>query len=328
MKKLLLSLSALVILGLPKLMAQDTIPNLGFEIWTANTFSAGNAPDPNTGNASNGWWDFNVFSNSTFLGGSPITVFEGSTNPHQGLHYAEIVSNQMTLTSYGYLKKYGYNYARTNGLMFLAYLNVGFTGAVIKAGVPINNALKSFSFFYRYMPNGSDSCSCTIGMYHWNSVTSKRELIGGGFWSSPTRQTNWTMNTVPILYDSTSIPDTVFVLFSACKFDSANAPNKNDTLDIDAASIVLGVNNLTLENSQVHVYPNPANEQITVAVTSQIQATRVEVYDITGKLVNTYTMHNNSLTINTQPYSSGMYFYKLFDNTGTQLNTGKFSVVR
>ncbi len=329
MKKLLLSLSAIALLALPTVKAQ-TIPNLGFETWTPNTFSSGNAPDPNSGNATNGWWEFNVLSDA-LLGSSPITVFEGSSNPapFAGSHYAEIVSDSMSKTSYGYLKTYGYNYPRTNGFMFLAYFNVGLSGATIKAGVPFSGRLTSFSFNYRYVPNGSDSCSCTIGMFRWNATTHRRDLIGGGAWGSTATQTTWAPITVPVFYDSaTSMPDTVFILFSATKLDSANGPKRGDTLDVDNGSIVLGVNNVASENANVHVYPNPANNQVSLAVTSQLQASRVEVYDITGKLMGTYTMHNNLLTINTQQYNTGLYLYKMYDNTGAQLNVGKFSVVK
>jgi Secretion system C-terminal sorting domain len=327
MKKILLSLSALVILGAPKLMAQDTIPNLGWEIWTQNTYASG-AYDPNTGNGSNGWWEFNTF-NFALLGSSPVTVFEGSANPHpaQGSHYASIVSDTMSKTSYGYLKEYGFNYARTNGLMFLAYLNVGLSGATIKSGVPFSNQLQQFNFSYRYIPNGADSCSCTIALYHWNGTS--RTLLGGGYWSSNVKQTAWTTEQVPIHYlITTTMPDTIFIAFSACKLDSANGPQRGDTLDIDQGSLLLGVNNVYTDKDNVTVYPNPASTEINLAVKGNYQANVVEVYDITGKMVDTYSMHNNLLTINTQHYNSGLYFYRMYDEAGMQLNTGKFSVIK
>lgn len=327
MKKILLSLTALVLLALPKAKAQDTIPNLGFEIWTPNALVP-TANDPNTGNGSNGWWDFNIF-NFALIGGSPITVFEGSSAPapEQGKHYAEIVSDSMSKTSYGYLKAYGFDYARTNGLMFLAYLDAGLSGATIKIGIPFSNALKSFTFNYRYIPNGSDSCSCTIALYHWNGTS--RTLLGGAVWASDVKQTAWTPETVNIGYINTSfLPDTIVIAFSACKLDSANGPQRGDTLDIDGSSIVLGLNNVDAQKDNVTLYPNPASNQVNMSVKGNYQADKVEVYDITGKLVNTYSMHNNLLAINTQQYNSGLYFYRMYDDTGLQLNTGKFSVIK
>jgi hypothetical protein len=332
MKKLLLSLSALIILVSPKLMAQ-IIPNLGFETWTTNQYSQNNAPDPNGGNGTAGWWEFNVTS-SSFIGSSPLTVFKDSTAPapYSGKYCAKIVSNAMTTTTYSLVKGYGFKYPDTNGIMFTGYvdLNLSMLSATFKTGIPCNNQLKSYSFRYRYIPNGSDTASCTIAMYHWNSAAKNRTLLGGGIWVTSSTVTNWTDQSVPIYYYTDSIhvmPDTVLVIFSACSIYSK--PKMGDTLNIDSGNVVLGINNITsAENVRVNLFPNPASTQITLAVTSQIQANHIEVYDITGKLIDTYTMHNNLLTINTQQYNNGIYFYRMYDDTGMQLNVGKFSVIK
>ena len=92
--------------------------------------------------------------------------------------------------------------------------------------------------------------------------------------------------------------------------------------------LYLGINDVSAQRDNVTIYPNPANDAINLTVTGQFQANRVEVYDITGKAIGTYSINNNFLTINTQSYSSGLYLYKLFDKNGTQLNMGKFSVTR
>ncbi len=330
MKKLLLSLSALVILGLPKLSAQ-IIPNLGFETWSTNVI-APSAMDPNTGNGSSGWWDFNL-DNSALLGSSPITVFRGTTKPAPlaGSYYAQIVSDSMTPTTYAALAGYGFAYPQTNGLMLLAYINVNISmlTATIKTGIPCNNQLKSFAFNYQYLPNGTDTCSCTIGMYHFYPTLGKRVLIGGAVWKNNSKTTTWTPISMNINYDSTNVlPDTVLIVFSACTLYPGQSPKRHDTLDIDQGSVVLGINNVASEEAKVAVYPNPANSQVTLAVTNHVQASHIEVFDITGKIVGLYTMTNNKITINTTQYSTGLYLYKMYDNTGTQLNVGKFSVVK
>src|SRR5579863_16747 len=119
MKKLLLSLAALVILGLPKLSAQLINPD--FETWTDDPLIGHTAKDPNSGNGTSGWWDFN-FDNSSFLGSSPITVFQDSANPApENLHYcAKIVSQQMTHTTYQTLKSYNLPYDSINGILITA----------------------------------------------------------------------------------------------------------------------------------------------------------------------------------------------------------------
>ncbi|HTB32396.1 MAG TPA: T9SS type A sorting domain-containing protein, partial [Bacteroidia bacterium] len=169
----------------------------------------------------------------------------------------------------------------------------------------------------------------TIGIYHWNSVTNQRDLIGGGIWKSGAAATSWTPASVTIFYDSASSKaDTAFVIFSAASLYSN--PKVNDSLMIDSSSYVMatGIDNLSAHSDNVNLYPNPASNQVSLAATGQFQAGLVEVYDITGKLVSAYSMHNNFLTINTQQYTTGIYFYKMYDNTGVELNVGKFSVVK
>jgi len=329
MKKLLLSLSVLAILGLPKISAQIII-NSDFETWTTNAL-ASSAKDPNGGFGTAGWWDFNIF-NSSILGSSPITVFQDSTHPRpeSGNYCAKIISQTMSSNSWGYLTGYGFTYPQTNGFILTGYINFSFPNVYVKQGIPCTNELSSFSFYYRYIPAvGGDTCSCTVAMYHFNSVTKKRDLVGGGYWSNHATVSAWTQATVNINYvhDSTSV-DTMVILFSAATLKAVNNPKVGDTMNIDYSSVVLGINDVSAQRDNVTIYPNPANDAINLTITGQFQANRVEVYDITGKAIGTYTINNNFLIINTQSYSGGLYLYKLLDKDGAELNTGKFSVTR
>lgn len=321
MKKLLLSLSVLLMLGLPELSAQ--LINADFETWTSDQLVQ-SAYDPNAGIGSTGWWDLNPL-NSALLGGSPVTVFRDSAQPYQGKYCAKIVSQTMTATSYSTIKKYdpSFNFPQTNGLIFTATITQSFK---VTTGIPVTSSWPSFSFYYKYYPNGSDTCSCTIAMYHWNSVTKKSDLIGGGIWKSGVGNSAWTSATVNIAYDSSSVADTAVIVFSAASLYSN--PKVNDSMMIDQANYVASIGNINAPHDNVNLYPNPAQTEVNLVVSGQYQANRVEVYDITGKLVGIYSMNNNSLTINTQSYTSGIYLYKLLDNTGVQLNIGKFSVVK
>jgi len=330
MKKLLLSLSTLVIFAIPKVSAQQII-NADFETWTQDALASGTY-DPNMGNGTSGWWDFN-FANSFLLGSSPATVFRDNANPspEHGTYCAKIISQIMSSTAYSFIQ--GLGYSDTNGIIITAFLNFSYPTFTFKPGIPINNALKSFSFYYRYIPtggSGNDTCSCSVTMFHWNSVTGHSDLIGSGFWSNSNTVSNWTQATVTITYvhDSIAIPDTVVIGFSACALKSVNKPKPGDTMNIDNSSIVLAVGNITAEHDKVTIYPNPANNQVNMAITGQFQANHVEVYDITGKAIGIYTIYNNLLTINTSTYNSGLYFYKLLDDSRDQLSIGKFSVIR
>jgi Secretion system C-terminal sorting domain len=324
MKKILLVLSLLVILGLPELSAQ--LINPGFETWTPDHLVS-TARNPNSGDGSTGWWDFNG-ANDLLLGSSPVTVFQDSVNPapFSGNYCAKIISDSMSTTTYSELAAYGFPYPRTNGIIISGYLLEDLADFQYKPGIPCSGKMNSFSFYYRYIPNGVDTCSCHIAMLHWNTAAHKSYIIGGGAWSNSNVVNSWTPVTVNILYDSASIPDTVVIQFSACALDTLNNPKRGDTMNIDETSAT-GIDNIAAEYDNVSLYPNPANDAINLSVSGKFTSSRVEVYAITGKLMDAYTMNNNHLAINTQMYTNGLYFYKLLDNTGIQLNVGKFSII-
>jgi len=77
-----------------------------------------------------------------------------------------------------------------------------------------------------------------------------------------------------------------------------------------------GINNLTIDNSSVSLFPNPAKDHFTVNTSNQnISLSKIEVFDITGKnyMIN-YSEQNNSLTADCSGLSKGMYFVKIYTN--------------
>ncbi|HTB31108.1 MAG TPA: T9SS type A sorting domain-containing protein [Bacteroidia bacterium] len=105
---------------------------------------------------------------------------------------------------------------------------------------------------------------------------------------------------------------------------SFSAPTSATTMISDFTA---GIANIATSQSS-NVYPNPAGSQITITVSGNSQSNHVAVYDISGRMMGTYLMRNDMLNISTQSFNAGMYFYKIYDNGGAQLSTGRFSVVK
>lgn len=235
----------------------------------------------------------------------------------------------MVTSTYTTLKGYGFPYDTINGVIVTAFVNVviGFPPTVtFKPGVPFNKRINSYSFWYQYKPNGTDTCSCSVVLYHYSGGS--HHVLGAGLWSTPTKTNGWTKGTVNIFYDSAAgNPDTILIQFSACSIYPNGNPKEFDSLAIDSGTVA-GINSIAAHHDNVNLYPNPAQSEVNLSITGQFEASKVEVYDITGKAVGIYSMNNNFLTIKTQSYNNGIYFYKLLDNTGVELNVGKFSVVK
>ncbi len=77
----------------------------------------------------------------------------------------------------------------------------------------------------------------------------------------------------------------------------------------------LGLDEYNLANS-VSIYPNPANESITV-VTDGLNMTKVEVMNIAGQVISSIDVNNTLIKVDVSSVSSGVYFVKVFSAEGT-----------
>lgn len=100
-----------------------------------------------------------------------------------------------------------------------------------------------------------------------------------------------------------------------------------DTLSFYALN-PLAVNEITA-NADVTSYPNPANSELIVNYElTNVVSPEVNVYNIIGAKVGTYTINNTNgvLNIDTQELENGMYFFTIEENN-TRVFTQRFNVV-
>jgi hypothetical protein len=83
----------------------------------------------------------------------------------------------------------------------------------------------------------------------------------------------------------------------------------------------LGVKNNEFVN-QLSVYPNPANDMVTIAATTNLK--QIEVIDLAGKVIFSSNNLSNKCTINTSAYNKGMYIIKV--QTENSIQTTKLLV--
>lgn len=93
--------------------------------------------------------------------------------------------------------------------------------------------------------------------------------------------------------------------------------------DINDISLVVGIDELNASN--VAVYPNPANNQITFQL--ETNGFEVIVADITGKMVATANTVADKLTLSLDNLNNGIYFYTI-KNKDVVIATNKFVVVK
>ena len=85
----------------------------------------------------------------------------------------------------------------------------------------------------------------------------------------------------------------------------------------------------TNTNSNINVFPNPANNILTIQSTTLLKNNRIEIADITGKVMINYNFTNtsNSDKIDISGLSEGIYIYIIYNNNNIVSKPGKLVVI-
>ena len=81
---------------------------------------------------------------------------------------------------------------------------------------------------------------------------------------------------------------------------------------------VLGVSDAIFSES-IRLYPNPANEYITLDNSSNIELKGINVYDMIGRLVKQIEVRNNTQTIEISNLPSGVYLFQMYNEKRSTL---------
>ena len=261
------------------LCTKAQIINPGFETWTTDTYVP-SAMNPNSGNGTTGWWDYNIF-NSSFVGSSPISVFRCDT-AHSGSYSARIKTVVYTSTSWNIYKTWGvpyigHNYYDTLGILYNG--NVNETASTSHPGFPFTQKINQFNFYYQYSPNGIDTAECRVSL-----VKSGTIVAGGVFKTNAATGSVWHQANITMFYVDTLTPDTMYVLFSSSSLDKKPKPGSVFLVDDISTSLPAGINQVKNINSQINIYPNPNNGTFVIEPNTTINQ-NMQVYDVSGKLV-------------------------------------------
>ena len=85
------------------------------------------------------------------------------------------------------------------------------------------------------------------------------------------------------------------------------------------------VSNVSRNEDNVTLYPNPAREDLNVRFDGQAGVKNIAVYNLIGKMVSIYKVQGNSAKLNLNNIPSGIYFVRLLDGNGRIIATRKFT---
>ncbi len=90
-------------------------------------------------------------------------------------------------------------------------------------------------------------------------------------------------------------------------------------------NIISGVSSIN-SNNNISFFPNPASEKIYFSGVKE--NSEIMIFDITGRVIQSFAIRTNSLAVDVSKYPEGIYFYQLKEECGNFLNKGKFAVAR
>lgn len=285
--------------------------NPGFETWS-NDYLVPSAMNPNTGNGSTGWWDYNYF-NSSFLGSSPISVTRCSDTVHSGAYAVRLQTRVYTPTSWNYYNAWGtpfigHPYNDTLGILFNG--NANMSTQAYAPGIPFTQKITQFHIYYQYKPNGNDTAVFRV------SLVNQRNLIAGGVFKTHTATGNagWQQATINMTYISALTPDTMWVLISSSSLEKN--PKVGSILWLDDASVTLptGVNEVTSDENEIAVFPNPTEGLFQIqSQTKNDEEQYIEVYNILGAKIHVFEKSKlSNYTVNLANQPKGVYVVKLY----------------
>jgi hypothetical protein len=73
----------------------------------------------------------------------------------------------------------------------------------------------------------------------------------------------------------------------------------------------------------LEIFPNPTNKTLNIQIPKQIQSAKLEIYDLSGRIIQTETLSNESIyQLDVEGLRSGFYTLRLISEEG--IYVGKF----
>lgn len=78
-------------------------------------------------------------------------------------------------------------------------------------------------------------------------------------------------------------------------------------------AVNVGIDNNKLEASSISMFPNPSSESTTIEFNDNAAKHTVKITDLTGRLVATYNVSENSVNVKTSELNAGIYFVSILN---------------
>lgn len=158
-----------------------------------------------------------------------------------------------------------------------------------KTGVPFSSTPSNFRGYYDYLSIQGDTCYIACFMTKWNGVRGKRDTVGYGTFLNSQTTKGYQPFDVPIYYNSiTPSVDSVILIMLSSYGGIELRGREGSTLIVDSTFFDYGALALDVEEEiedpfDVEIFSASGN--IKIRAHSEVRNAKVEVFDITGKMI-------------------------------------------
>ncbi len=289
MKKLvLITIGALSSLG-----GFAQIPNSGFETWT----TVGSYTNPTSwGTMNNTTATYNLYTAIPGTPGSP------------GTSYLKLTSKTI-------------NGNVVNGMAVSGVIDS--INLKAKSGFAFNMQPQSLTGKWQHMIYGSSQGSVKAILTKWNGSLMKRDTVATAVQALAGMAMSWANFTISFTYLNGLTPDSCIIELKA----SGSNPTNNDYLWVDNLAFsgsVTGLVNVENLNSNISLFPNPSDENLTVELNlAKTSNVTLQLVDITGKMIRENNLGSingsNKHNFNIAGIAKGSYFINVIANNSHEV---------
>jgi hypothetical protein len=262
--------------------AQQQVPNSDLDAW--NLYE-GSGTYKDYEEPSGGWTSGNGVIHVA-PGADP--VLEKTTDRISGDHAAKLTTRRI----FGQI---------ASGSLYTGkfQLNLGDPAKSAKRGIPFSARPLQFRFWYRYLPQGSDSATMYAILSRWNGT--ERQRIAEARLYRYEAQSEWTQASLTFSYVSDEIPDTIAVVFAASAGGEFFRGDIGTTLYVDNITMVYDPVSVNEDRSTSAPFSFDGSQLI---VDPTVALSGIDIYSLQGACVAHF---DHDAVINLDDVPSGIY---------------------
>lgn len=213
----------------------------------------------------------------------------------------------------------------TSGFMFTGTLSLFPQG--VKQGFKYSDRPEYIQFYSKYSPAGIDTAFVSVFLFKRNVGASQRDTIATAYYKEFETSTNFNFHTLNLNYTSPAIApdsntDSLLIIVGSSQRTNAKI---GSTFYIDGVDDNwTGISN-KFNNSSDFISPNPTSNNFSWNNLPK-GTSKVELFDVSGKMVYTENVQKDVVSISTSQLKSGVYFAKASSSTSEILSLKKVIV--